>query len=162
MPEYTIRKVHFEELDLCADIIRQSFSTVAYEFGLTVQNCPTNGAFIKVEHLVSDWNQGISLYGLYCDEVLIGFMELKRRGAKMVELEKLAVLPQHRHLGCGALLLQFARMEAANMGGRKITIGIIQSNTRLKDWYIKHGFVCTKTATFSHLPFVVGFMEMLL
>lgn len=160
MPVYSIRKVYFEELDLCADVIRQSFITVADEFGLTTQNCPTNGAFIQVGRLISDWNQNVNLYGLYCDKELMGFMELKKKEAEIYELEKLSVLPEHRHKGCGALLLDFARKEVFEMGGNKITIGIIESNYRLKMWYLKHGFINTGIANFPHLPFVVGFMEM--
>ncbi len=160
MPEYTIRNVRFEELDACAQVIRQSFDTVAVEFGLTVQNCPTNGAFIKTGHLVSDWNKGVNLYGLYFDGEMIGFLELKRGKAGSIELEKVCVLPKHRHNGCGALLLQFAKEEALRLGGEKITIGIIEDNARLKQWYIRQGFVHIGTATFVHLPFVVGFMQM--
>lgn len=159
MPAYTIRKVHFEELDVCASVIRQSFITVANEFGLTSQNCPTNGAFIKAERLISDWNQGSSLYGLFCNEELTGFMELTQKDSGAFELEKLCVLPHHRHMGCGTLLLDCARGEVLQMGGNKITIGIIDNNTRLKEWYLKHGYIHIKTANFAHLPFVVGFME---
>ena len=160
MTVYIIRKVQFKELDSCTDVIRQSFATVAEEFGLTVQNCPTNGAFLKTERLVSDWHQGAGLYGLYFEEELAGFMELKEKGAGAFELEKLSVLPQHRHKGGGTLLLDFAHKEISRTGGNKILIGIIESNLRLKEWYLKYGFVHTGTKDFPHLPFTAGFMEM--
>ncbi len=160
MTGYSIRKVQFEELDSYANVIRQSFRTVAGEFGLTVQNCPTNGAFIQTERLVSDWKQGGGMYGLYCGDNPVGFMELKEKGTGIFELEKLSVLPEHRHRGGGTLLLDFARREVSRMGGNKITIGIIEKNIRLKKWYLKHGFVHTGTANFPNLPFVSGFMEM--
>ncbi|MGE5397212.1 MAG: GNAT family N-acetyltransferase [Chitinophagales bacterium] len=162
MTVYSIRKTHFEELGLCVSVIRQSFITVSEEFGLTLQNCPTNGAFVQVERLIADWNQGAGLYGLYCNEELIGFMELKRKDLKVFELEKLCVLPQHRHLGNGELLLDFARKEVTRMGGNKIMIGIIDNNTRLKEWYLKHGYIHVNTANLAHLPFIVGLMEMII
>lgn len=159
MGDYSIRKVRYEELDSCADVIRRSFGTVVEEFGLTAENCPTNAAFLKTERLVSEFTQGVHLYGLYCAGTLIGFMGLKDKDEGAFELEKLAVLPAYRHNGGGGKLLAYACGEALNMGGNRIKIGIIEENTRLKTWYQKHGFVHTGTACFAHLPFTVGFME---
>lgn len=159
MTDYFIRRVRYDELDSCADVIRRSFDTVAKEFGLTAENCPTNGAFLKTERLVAEMNQGAYLYGLYCTGALIGFMGLKDKGEGAFELEKLAVLPAYRHNGGGEKLLAYACGEAANMGANRIQIGIIEENTRLKAWYLNHGFAHTGTACFAHLPFTVGFME---
>ena len=44
----------------------------------------------------------------------------------------------------------------------EITIGIIEENTVLKNWYADHGFVHTGTKKFPHLPFTVGFMTYML
>ena len=43
-----IRAVIKEELPVCLEVIHRSFQTVADEFGLTKENCPTNGAFMPV------------------------------------------------------------------------------------------------------------------
>ncbi len=72
MTGYSIRKVRIDELDVCAEVIRRSFGTVAEEFGLTALSCPTNGAFIKTERLVSDWNRGNAIYGLFNEGKLTG------------------------------------------------------------------------------------------
>lgn len=157
--KYSIRRVRIDELDICTNVIRQSFDTVAKEFGLTADNCPTNAAFIRTERLVWEINQGTYFYGLYCDEGLIGFMGLRDKGEGVFELEKLAVLPECRHNVGAGKLLAYACDEAVKMGGNKLTIGIIEENTRLKAWYQKHGYVATGTARFTHLPFTVGFME---
>lgn len=160
MTGYFVRSVRFDELDLFAEVVRRSFITVAEEFGLSVQNCPTNGAFIRTERLVSDWNRGTQMYCLCCCGDPVGFMELKSKGDGVFELEKLSVLPEHRHKGGGSLLLEHARKEVVKAGGNRITIGIIDSNARLKEWYQKHGFVSSGTAHFPHLPFTVGFLEL--
>ena len=78
---------------------------------------------------------------------------------KDVIAEKLAVLPQYRHNGYGKKLIAFAKEKAKEMGAAKITIGIIEENARLKNWYASNGFIHTGTREFSHLPFIVGFME---
>ncbi|MFT8315737.1 MAG: hypothetical protein ABF633_16030 [Clostridium sp.] len=41
-----IREIKNQELSISAAIIRESFLTVAKEFDLTKENCPTSGAFI--------------------------------------------------------------------------------------------------------------------
>lgn len=160
MNAYAVRPVAPADYPLCAAVIREGFLTVAREFGLTEQNCPTNGAFLKDERLLADRGEGALQYGLYEDNTLIGFMELKRKQGALFTLEKLTVLPAFRHKGCGALLLDFARTEALRLGGEVLSIGIIEENTRLKEWYLLHGFVHTGTHKFPHLPFTVGFMEL--
>jgi len=159
MNPYSIRKVRYEELDSCTQLIRECFDTVAQEFQLTIQNCPTNGAFIKLEHLKADWNKGNMMFGLYIDENMAGFMQLEQKGPVVYELEKLAVLPEYRHMGYGLALIQFAVQTVAELSAHKITIGIIEENTRLKKWYQSQGFLHTGTKKFNHLPFTVGFME---
>ena len=44
-------------------------------------------------------------------------------------------------------------------GGKKVSIGIINVNTVLKNWYIGYGFTETGKRKFSHLPFEVCFLE---
>jgi ribosomal protein S18 acetylase RimI-like enzyme len=159
MNPFTIRKVQYEELDSCVRIIRESFGTVAEEFQLTVHNCPTNGAFIQLERLVSDWNKGNVMFGLYCDDDIVGFIQLECKSSDTYELEKLAVLPEYRHRGYGSELLKFARQAVEKLGAQKITIGIIEENVQLKKWYQEQGFIHKGIKKFDHLPFTVGFME---
>lgn len=154
-----IRKVSAAELDACAGVIREGFLTVARDFGLTQENCPTNGAFLQVDRLIAEREKGIAQYGLYHEGDLIGFMQLEQKSAELCILEKLAVLPPFRHLGYGRLLLDFAKEEVRRLGGSKISIGIIEENTQLKNWYLQNGFAHTGIKVFAHLPFTVGFME---
>ncbi len=157
-----IRSVQIGELDDCAELIRESFLPVAESFGLTKENCPSNGAFLETERLILDWESGAKMYGLYREGNLCGFMELKAKEDGLFTLEKLCVLPACRHLGYGALFLDAAKKEAAAMGAKKISIGIMEENAVLKHWYETHGFVSTGTRQFPHLPFLVGFMELIL
>ncbi len=162
MDSILIRALRYEELDACAKVIRDSFATVADNFGLTEQNCPTNGAFIRTERLVFDRDKGAMMYGLFVHNELAGFLQLMEKETGVFELEKLAVLPKHRHAGYGTRLVSFAADTARTHGGRKITIGIIDAHAVLKNWYLQQGFVPVGTREFAHLPFVVGFMELAL
>lgn len=154
-----ILPVSIGELERCAYVIRESFLTVADDFGLTIENCPTNGAFIKAERLAADVGKGNSMYGLYEDDNMTGFMQLEYKGDGGVILEKLVVLPSCRHRGYGKMLLDLAKKEAKRMGGEKLLAAIIEKNAVLKEWYLENGFVHTGTKIFPHLPFTVGFFE---
>lgn len=154
-----IRRIRYEELDSCAGLIRESFAAVAEQFHLTRHNCLTNGAFIERSWLETEWRKGILMYGLYRDGIMAGFIQLEKKSPDIYELKKLAVKPEYRHLGFGATLLSFARKTAIELKAKKITIGIIEENQILKDWYRFHRFVHTGTKKFDRLPFTVGFME---
>lgn len=154
-----IRALDIAELGQAADLIRNGFGTVAEAFGLTAENCPTNGAFIKADRLVSAYEKGILMFGAFLDGIMIGFISLDKKNETQIELEKITILPEFRHLGYGKTLLAYAKNTAAGLGANKITIGIIEENAVLKSWYIKNGFISTGTTSFEHLPFTVGFME---
>ena len=63
------------------------------------------------------------------------------------------------HFGHGKELLDFCKDKVRIFGGTKITIGIVEENAVLKNWYTSNGFVHVGTKGFDHLPFSVGFME---
>ncbi|MGN0478460.1 MAG: GNAT family N-acetyltransferase [Hominenteromicrobium sp.] len=155
----TIRAVQKRDLPLCLAVIRESFATVAAEFGLTEHNCPTHTSFMKLGQLQEHFEQGWKMVGLWEGARLIGFYALSDEGAGRFELHNLAVLPDDRRLGCGRQLLDDAKSRVTALGGEKITIGIIEESTVLKNWYMRGGFVPTGTRRFDHLPFTVGFLE---
>jgi ribosomal protein S18 acetylase RimI-like enzyme len=63
-------------------------------------------------------------------------------------------------MGIGRALLDFAKEKVAEWEGNRISIGIIEENSVLKNWYLSYGFEPTATRKFEHLPFTVGFMEL--
>lgn len=155
-----IKEIEFVDLDDCLLVIRKSFATVADEFHLTEQNAATNGAFMKMERLHRDFDNGVIMFGYFDANKIVGFMQLASKDKEVYEFQKLAVLPEYRHKAYGKKLIDFAKDKVMSDGGRKITIGIIEENKQLKEWYLKNGFVHTGTKKFEHLPFTVGFMEL--
>lgn len=154
-----IKEITRMDLPECVPVIQKGFGTVAIEFGLTRENCPTNGAFIGLDRLETDFQKGNLMFGLYDDVELVGFMQLEQLQDRRVAMEKITVLPKFRHNGYGKALLSHAISVAAGMGAKLLTIGIIEENTVLKNWYAKNGFAHTGIKKFDHLPFTVGFME---
>ena len=148
-----------EDLENSALVIRNSFLTVANEFNLTRENAPTNGAFIKSNDLKDLLEKGITLIGVFSNEEQVGFVAIEKSREKTFYMEKLAVLPKFRHQGIGKKIMDYVFNFIRSNGGEKVSIGIINENTVLKNWYKKYGFKETGTKKYSHLPFTVCFME---
>jgi GNAT superfamily N-acetyltransferase len=149
------------EIKSSVKVIQDSFSTVANDFGLTIQNCPTNSAFIKEYDLLKMEEKGANMFGLFKEENQIGFVALEKSSSNsaLFYLEKLAVLPEYRNKGYGRLLMNFALDEARKNNGKKISIGIINENLKLKKWYIDYGFIELTVKQYPHLPFDVCLLE---
>jgi len=153
---FEIRQTQLEE---AAETIRASFATVAAEFGITKQNFPNHTSFITGEKLQSNFNQGWLMYGVYDNKRIVGYVSLSNENGNVYKLHNLAVLPEYRHKGYGKQLLNFCKTKAAELGGNKIKIDIIEENFVLKSWYIDNGFIHIGTITVENLPFTVGMLE---
>lgn len=148
-----------EQLAGCLDIIHRSFITVADDFGLTKDNCPSHTAFMPLEKLEEQYADGRAMFLYEHGKTKVGYFSLKQSGNN-TELDNLAVLPAYRHLGIGREMIDFAKEYAReHLHTEKLTIGVIEENAVLKEWYKSLGFVHTATKKIPHLPFTVGFME---
>jgi ribosomal protein S18 acetylase RimI-like enzyme len=142
------------------DIIRLSFETVAVELNLTRNNCPTHPSFITHDDLLALKRKGLNLFGLFVENYQIAFVAVEKANDDLFYIEKLAVLPQHRHQGFGKQLMLCAIEYIKKSMGKKISIGIINEHSLLKNWYKNIGFREVATKNFVHLPFTVCFLEM--
>ncbi len=151
-----------EELSDALSVLKKSFKTVADEFGFTKDNAPTNAAFMTLERLIETTGDGVSLFGLFENGILVGTVALEKskENPEIFYLERLSVLPEKRHLGYGRKLMDFAKNQAAVEKAKIISIGVIDSNKILKSWYIEYGFIETLIKSYEHLPFNVCFMEL--
>ena len=148
------------QLNICLDIIHESFQTVADEMNLTKENCPSHTAFIPLEKLLASFENGNPMFLYQHQDKFIGYFSLSICNDS-VELNNLAVLPEYRHLGIGKELVDYASDYSKDvLNANKIGIGIVEENTILKEWYKQIGFIHTGTKKFEHLPFTVGFMEL--
>jgi diamine N-acetyltransferase len=148
-----------ESLESSAEVIRAAFRTVAEEFGLTKENCPTHPSFITTEKLVEARSKGLKFYGYFEGDSQAGFVAVEKGSPELFYMERLAVLPGCRHKGYGFKLVRHVLGYAGGSGGKKLSIGIIDEHTVLKNWYKQIGFRETGTKKFPHLPFTVCFME---
>ena len=149
------------DFDALTQFLNESFATVALEFGLTKENCPTNNAFITREALKSQLIENREFYTCIMNGQTVGFIAIEKslNTPDIFYIEKLAVIPAYRHQGIGRQLMDFATHRIVKLGGKSISIGLINSNSILKNWYIKQGYVVRSVKAFDHLPFEVCFME---
>ncbi len=157
------------ELSVSAGVIRRSFKTVAEEFGLTRENCPGHTAFLTAKGLRNEIDHGLKCFGMFSGQQQLGFVGIEEyqtdalvslgSGESRYWLEKLAVLPSHRHEGYGEKLVDFAIQYVTKRCGTSIVLGMMNEHSVLKTWYIGLGFREVELRKFAHLPFVVCFME---
>jgi len=153
-----IREANSADISLLSRLVRQSYRDVADRFTLTPANCPKHPSNCTDEWIENDFGRGISYFILEHRGIPAGCVAIERAEADLCYLERLAVLPHERKKGLGSQLVEHTFHTARGLGSKKISIGIIATQTELKQWYRKFGFIEGKTKKFSHLPFRVTFM----
>ena len=148
-----------QNIENSVGVIRDSFRTVALEFGLNEGNCPTHPSLITLDKLAV-LEEKAKLFGLFLNDKQVGFVAVEKADGEVYYLDKLAVLPEYRHKGYGRYLVDFVVSYVKEQGGQKVSLGMINESTVLKNWYKKLGFSETETKKFEHLPFTVCFMDM--
>lgn len=156
-----IRPIERADITTCADVIRTSFLTVAKEYGFTEENAPRFTAFATTaERLECQLDEGRPMYA-YCDHdgQITGYYSLRMQDNDSCELNNLCVLPDHRHHRIGEALFSHALIIAAEKNCTKMTLGIVEENTRLRAWYERLGAEHVGTKKFDFFPFTCGYME---
>jgi N-acetylglutamate synthase-like GNAT family acetyltransferase len=154
-----IKKATLNDREVVATIIRNSFCDVARRFALTKDNCPKHPSNCTSSWIEADVLRGVQYSVLYLDENPIGCVAIEKPSSDVCYLERLSILPEMRGRHFGVKLVNHALECAASAGANKVSIGIIDEQTELKEWYIQLGFAVTETKRFPHLPFTVCLME---
>ena len=157
---WPIMEIKDEDIAQCVQVIRESFGTVAEQFGFTQENAPRFTAFATDEQRIN-WHlneEHRPMYGYFKEDRLIGYYSLLIKDSQECELNNLCVLPTFRHLKIGEELLLDAFVKARELDCTKMTIGIVEENRVLRKWYEKYGFVHTGTEKYDFFPFTCGYM----
>lgn len=156
-----IKEIEEKDIAQCAQMIRESFGTVAEEFGFTEENAPRFTAFATTKERL-EWQMKVEhrpMYAYYDSGKVVGYYSLLIQENNECELNNLCVLPLYRHKGIGEELLKSAFEEVKKLNCTKINIGIVEENKRLRKWYETFGFVHIGTKKFDFFPFTCGYME---
>lgn len=156
-----IRKVNEQELSNCVNVIKESFITVANDFGFTIENAPRFTSFATTEDRLK-WHflgEHRPMYAFFDKDTIVGYYSLLLQENNECELNNLCVIPSHRHQKIGAELLKHAFDVAKELGCKTMNIGIVEENQVLRKWYETFGFVHTGTQKFDFFPFTCGYMK---
>ena len=156
-----IKQITKENIPECVKVIRESFLTVAEEFGITSENAPRFTAFAVTEdrlywHFDSE-HRPMSAY--FEDGKIVGYYSLFIVGDGVCELNNLCTLPAYRHNNIGEKLLEDAFEQSKKLGCTKMQLSFVEENKRLRKWYENHGFIHTGMEKFDFFPFTCGYME---
>lgn len=156
-----IKRIGKEEIAGCVKVIRESFLTVADEFGFTALNAPRFTAFATTEERLNYQMDAEHrfMYAYYDKDSIVGYYSLVLQDNNGCELSNLCVVSAYRHKGIGEELLKSAFDVAKSLNCTKMNIGIVEENKTLRQWYEAFGFVHTGTEKFDFFPFTCGYME---
>ena len=158
-----IRVIVKEDLPSCLEIFHLGYETVAIEFGLTEENCPDIGrASLPFHKLISEYENGTMMFAYLANGGMVGFLGMKMLDSETCGLDDIIVLPAYRRKGYGTELLAFCIQKAREIGAKKIRLGMIDNNKKLRKWYEDHGFVNVGYKQYNGTPFTVGKMECIL
>lgn len=155
----SIKRAKIEDAKILSSIISESNKDVAKEFGLNINNAAKHPSFCTKEWVISDLEKGEEYFLYFKDNLPVGCVAFENPRAGVAYLNRLCVLREFRHHNIGKELVLFIFDYAKKKDIKRLSIGIIAKNTRLKNWYLNLGFVEGKTKTFSYLPFDVLFMN---
>ncbi len=142
-------------------VLQKSFGTVALEFSLTRENNPSNPAFVNEKSFKDHLMKEVEFYLCYEEKRPAGCIAIERspQDPTLFYIERVGVMPQFRHRKLGRKLMDLAFNKILELGGNRVSVGIIDQNVRLKNWYLGQGFYQTSVKKIDHLPFDVCFLE---
>ena len=156
-----LRHMSLEEIPECVKVIRNSFRTVADEFGFTVENASRFTAFATDEPRIryQFCMEKRAMYVYLLGSRIVGYYSVVILNEDEAELNNLAVLPEYRHMNIGRKLLEDCFSKVRTIGRKKLKIGIVEENHILRKWYESFGFEHKGTEKYDFFPFTCGYME---
>ena len=142
-------------------VLQKCFGTVALEFRLTRENNPSNPAFIDEASFKDHLKKDVEFYLCFEERKPAGCIAIERspQDSTLFYIERVGVMPQFRHRKLGRKLIGNAFDKILELGGNRVSVGIIDQNVRLKNWYLEQGFSQMSVKKIDHLPFDVCFLE---
>jgi diamine N-acetyltransferase len=153
-----IRQASENDITAIAHLVQLAYKDVAQRFGLTPANCPKHPSNCTDAWIRRDLERAVTYFLLEDNTTLIGCAALETTDSAVAYLMRLAVRPEFRRRGFGAMLVQHIIARARRSAISSISIGLIAEQEELATWYRKLGFIPGETKRFGHLPFTVRYM----
>jgi len=145
--------IEINDSKIITDILNKAFITVAQQFNFTKENAPTFPAFINSDRIDGFLHNGLKMYGYKKNDLIIGCVGYSCYRDQVYFIERLATLPEYRHLGIGRKLMEFIENKIIETGGRIAEIHVVDKNIVLREWYKKINYAEIRVDEIKTLPF---------
>jgi ribosomal protein S18 acetylase RimI-like enzyme len=133
--------IEINDSEIIANILNKAFMTVALQFNFTKKNVPRFPAFISSEIIANQMNKGLKMYGYKINGQIVGCVGYSFYKDQIYFIERLATLPEYRHLGIGRKLMEFVENKIKENGGKTAEIHVVDKNKVLVEWYKKLNYI---------------------
>jgi N-acetylglutamate synthase-like GNAT family acetyltransferase len=154
-----IRGANLDDAEIIASIVSDANKGVADQFDITIENNPKHPSFYTRAWALSDLNRGEEYFICCANNISYGCVAFEQPDPDTAYLNRLSVLPQHRHHGIGTTLVNHILEYSRSKDIKYVSIGIIAAHEVLKKWYSNLGFIEGETQKIDHLPFDVTYMR---
>ncbi len=145
--------IELNDSKIITNILNKAFITVAQQYNFTQENAPTFPAFINYDRIENSLNNGLKIYGYKNNDQIIGCVGYSFYKEQIYFIERLATLPEFRHLGIGKKLMQFVENIIKEIGGKIAEIHVVDKNIVLREWYKKLNYFEIRIDEIKSLPF---------
>jgi ribosomal protein S18 acetylase RimI-like enzyme len=122
------------------NILNRAFLTVALNFGFTKESVPRFPAFIDSDVIEKQLKNGLKMYGFKINDQIVGCIGYSFYKDQIYFIERLATLPEYRHLGIGKKLIEYIENKIKENGGKTVEIHVVDKNVILVEWYKKMNY----------------------
>jgi len=145
--------IEINDSNTITSILNKAFITVAHQFNITKENAPRFPAFINSDIIDGNIKNGLKMYGYKNDEEIVGCVGYSYYKDEIYFIERLATIPEYRHLGIGKKLMEFAESKIFDKGGKIAEIHVVDKNNELRTWYKSIGYIEIRIDELKTFPF---------
>jgi ribosomal protein S18 acetylase RimI-like enzyme len=138
---------------IITDILNKSFLTVASQFNFTKDNAPRFPAFINSTVIEKQLMAGLKIYGYSINDQIVACIGYSYCKERVYSIERLAVLPEYRHLGIGKKLMEYTESKIKAEDGSVAEIHVVDLNDTLVEWYKKLAYKQIRIDVLTNMPF---------
>ncbi len=148
-----------EHADLISRIIQESFHEQAKILKLEVDQYPNYAGFETGDRVRMRMRSGDHAFLLYVGDMAVGTVSYQVANAPTAYVKRLGVLPVHRGMEYGRLLMKEAEQGLRSLGIGRIEISIVAQFERLQNYYESMGYRVFDRKTIPAFPFAIAFMN---
>jgi GNAT superfamily N-acetyltransferase len=156
--QISIREASRDDSAEIAAVIQAAWQIVMRQFGWTQSQLPGSPAYCQPGWITAGMDKGVRFFIAKVGTQAAGCVGMAAPKDNASELVRLAVVPEYKRKGLGAMLVRHIIGQARSIGLARVDLALIAERTDLQKWYEKLGFSLTRIECPANLPFKVAYM----